>query len=78
MQKTIRKKVYDTEAATHLETFISGRFGDPAGFEERLYRTSEGLFFLYGLGGAHSPYPKETIRAVSAASAEKWKTERNI
>lgn len=76
MQKIIRKKVYDTETATLLETYISGEFGDPAGFEERLYRNPEGFLFLYGLGGEESPYPQETIKAISAAAAEKWKAQR--
>lgn len=77
MQKTIRKKVYDTETAALIQTFISGAFGDPSGYEERLYRNPEGFFFLYGLGGETSPYPKETIKPVSAANAEKWQAEHS-
>lgn len=77
MQKTTRKKVYDTETAELIQTSVSGVFGDPAGYEERLYRNPEGFFFLYGLGGETSPYPKETIKPVSAANAEKWQAEHS-
>lgn len=77
MQKMIRKKMADTETATLLETYISGVFGDPAGFEERLYRSEEGFLFLYGFGGEKSPYPQETIKSISAAGAEKWKIQRS-
>ena len=56
-------------------TVTSGLFGDPAGYEERLYQTPEGFYFLYGLGGDASPYPKETIKPASAATAEKWQAE---
>lgn len=73
MQKTVRKKIYDTDTATLLGTITSGLFGDPAGYEERLYQTPEGSYFLYGLGGDASPYPKETIKPASAATAEKWR-----
>ena len=69
MQKTVRKKVYDTDTAALLGTVTSGLFGDPAGYEERLYQTPEGFYFLYGLGGDASPYPKETIKPASATTA---------
>lgn len=59
MQKTVRKKVYDTDTAALLGTVTSGLFGDPAGYEERLYQTPEGFYFLYGLGGDASPIPKK-------------------
>lgn len=53
MQKTIRKKVYDTETAELIQTFISGAFGDPSGYEERLYRNPEG--FSSSTGWAAKP-----------------------
>ena len=51
MQRTICKRLYDTETATLIKAHSEGNFGDPAGFEERLYRTPEGYYFLYGNGG---------------------------
>ena len=67
MQRTICKRLYDTETATLIKAHSEGNFGDPAGFEERLYRTPEGYYFLYGNGGEASPYKTETIKRVSAA-----------
>lgn len=72
MQKTIRNRVYDTDTATLIQRYVSGVFGDPAGYEERLYRTPDGHYFLYAVGGKESAYAKETIRAFSVATAEQW------
>lgn len=72
MKTTIRKKLYDTDTATLLGSRISGSFGDPAGFEERLYETPEGFCFLYGNGGEASPYPTEQIRSISKVNSQKW------
>ncbi len=70
MQRTLRGKVYDTETATYIAHRASGQYGDPQGYEERLCRTPEGLYFLYGIGGEASPYPTPTLRAVSKQRAE--------
>ena len=51
MKKIICKKEYDTETATLIHKFTSGALGDPAGYEERLYQTEGGLYFLYVAGG---------------------------
>ena len=72
MKKTIRKKLYETETAERLGGFTEGIFGDPAGYEEHLYRTPTGSHFLYGLGGTDSPYPEETIVPLSIAKAKDW------
>lgn len=72
MQRTIRNRLYDTETATLIQRFVSGSYGDPAGYEECLFRTPDGYYFLYGIGGEESPYAVESIRSVSAATAEKW------
>ena len=72
MQKIIRGKVYDTESATLITTRASGMYGDPNGYEERLYQNPEGFYFMYAIGGETSPYPSPTIRAVSKAKAEEW------
>lgn len=72
MQRTIRNRLYDTDTATLIQRFVSGAYGDPAGYEECLYRTPEGYFFIYCAGGAESPHVTESIRSVSVAAAEKW------
>ena len=72
MVKTIRKKTYDTETATLVKKNVSGVWGDPAGYEETLYVTPEGSYFLYTNGGAESKYPEENIKAMSKESAAKF------
>ncbi|MBQ4206827.1 MAG: hypothetical protein II621_00825 [Clostridia bacterium] len=72
MKKIICKREYDTEVSTLIEKRTSGAFGDPAGYEETLYQTPKGYYFLYVNGGEDSPYQKEDIKSVSAAKAEAW------
>ncbi len=73
MKKIIYKVEYDTETATLIEKRTFGYFGDPAGYEESLYQTEGGKFFLYVNGGAESVYPEENIKRLSAAKADEWK-----
>ena len=73
MKKVICKVEYDTETSSIVEKRTFGEFGDPAGYEETLYVTEGGKFFLYVNGGAESIYPKEDIKRLSAAKAEEWK-----
>ncbi len=75
MKKTFRGRVYDTGTAEPLFVCNVSYFGDPAGYSETLYRTADGHFFLYALGGEESPYKKEMIKPLSAANAEKWLAE---
>ncbi len=73
MKKVICKVEYDTAASTLIEKRTFGNFGDPAGYEESLYQTADGKFFLYVNGGAESPYTEENIKRMSAAKADEWK-----
>ncbi len=75
MQKTLANKLYDTETAELIHSRTVGAFGDPAGYEETLYRTADGYYFLYTNGGEESPYKKEDIRRMSAATAKKFLAE---
>ena len=72
MKKVICKVEYDTEASELIEKRAFGAFGDPAGYEERLYKTEGGKFFLYTVGGAESKYAEEGIKRMSAAKADEW------
>ena len=72
MQKIICKKVYDTEASTLLKKVTFGDYGSPDGYEESLYQTEGGLFFLYTNGGAESKYKKEDITRMSAEKKAAW------
>ncbi len=75
MKKIICKKEYDTAASTVVKKVTSGEFGDPAGYEETLYVTDSGSYFLYVNGGAESKHQKEDIKRMSAKSAEAWMAE---
>lgn len=72
MKKTICKREYDTAVSEQIKKFTSGQFGDPAGFEETLYRTPEGLYFVYVCGGETSPYPNEDILRLARAKVDGW------
>lgn len=72
MQKTICKKTYDTDKSHLIKKVTFGNFGDANGWEERLYQTESGHFFLYTNGGADSKYPKEDIARMSAEKKETW------
>ena len=76
MKKIIGKKEYDTETATLVKHFIYGYFGDPAGYEERLYQTNDGFFFVFVRGGEASPYPKEDIHRLAKAKLDAWLESR--
>ena len=72
MKKIICKKEYDTEAATLIKKHTVGEFGDPAGYEEALYQTPAGLYFLYVCGGETSPYPAEDIVRLAKTKVNDW------
>ncbi len=72
MQKTICKVVYDTETSAIVKKVTFGYFGDANGYEETLYVTEDGKYFLYTNGGAESPYAKEDIKRMSKKVAEEW------
>ena len=72
MKKIICKKEYDTEKATLIEKRTFGMYGDPTGYEETLYQTEGGLFFLYVNGGTQSKYVKEDILRMGAEKAKAW------
>lgn len=72
MKKIICKKEYDTDTSAIVKKNTYGNFGDADGYEETLYKTESGSFFLYVNGGAESKYPKEDIKRLSAKAAEEW------
>lgn len=72
MKKIICKKEYDTETSEIVSKKTFGFFGDPEGYEETLFVTPEGLYFLYTSGGAASKYPTENIERVAKANVKKY------
>lgn len=75
MKKIICKKCYDTDTSEVIKRFSFGNFGDSEGYEEILYKTDDGRYFIYTNGGCDSKYKKEDIKRASKAAAEKWLTE---
>ena len=72
MKKIICKKEYDTETATLVKKYTYSYYGDPAGYEETLYQTPGGLYFLYVAGGEASAYPQEDILRLAKTKVKDW------
>lgn len=75
MQKRMYNKTYNTETAQLIKKFTFSHFGDPEGYEESLFRTEDGYYFLFVQGGAESPYPKEDLLRLGKLKAEIWLKE---
>ena len=75
MQKVICKKTYDTDTSTLLKKVTFGTYGTSDGWEESLYQTESGNFFLYVNGGTDSKHPKEDITRMSAEKKNAWLAE---
>ena len=72
MKKIICKVEYDTESSELIAKKAVGEFGDPAGYEEILFQTPGGLYFLYFNGGEASPYPQEEIQRLAKTKVNEW------
>lgn len=72
MKKIICKREYDTDTAVLVKKFTYGNLGDSDGYEETLYQTEGGLYFLYVNGGEDSQYKTENIKSISKAKATEW------
>ena len=75
MKKIICKYEYDTEKAVVVKKVVFGNFGDAAGYEETLYQTADGKYFIYVNGGAESPYTKEDIKRIAKNKVDAWIAE---
>ena len=83
MKKIIDGKLYDTETATRVGSFDSGgSCRDFSHFEESLYKTPGGAYFVAGSGGPMTGYARsdgqnswtgsEDIRALTREEAFEW------
>ena len=72
MKKIICGTEYDTATSTIVKKVVSGYYGDPCGYEETLYVTEGGKYFLYTNGGNESKYTTEKITRMSKAKAEEF------
>ena len=77
MKKVICRAEYDTDNANLVKKVTFGAFGDSDGYEESLYQTEKGSYFLYVNGGEDSKYPKEDIKRMSKDKANAWLEENN-
>ncbi len=72
MKKIICKREYDTENATLIQKYTYSTYGDPTGFEEILFQTPDGLYFLFVQGGENSPYPQADILRLAKTKVNEW------
>ena len=72
MKKIICNDAANTETDTLIKAYSFGQLGDPAGYEEDLYQTPEGLYFLHVGGGEASIYPTEDIQRLAKTKVKDW------
>ena len=76
MKKTINGVTYDTNGATMDKKFTCGAPGDPCGYEETLYITNDGTYFVYTNGGDKSRYTHEDITPIARDKVTDWMLSR--
>lgn len=72
MLKQIDGILYDTENSVKDKKFTYGTPGDDTGYEETLYITNGGLYFIYTNGGIHSKYDHEDITPIAREYVRDW------
>ena len=72
MRKVINGVVYDTANSTVDKKFTFGAYGSDCGYEETLYITGEGEYFIYTNGGKDSKYPAADIFPIEHAQVKDW------
>ncbi|MDE7087399.1 MAG: hypothetical protein K2O67_04320 [Clostridia bacterium] len=72
MRKEIDGAVYDTQSATVDKKFTFGAPGDDSGYEETLYISFDGKYFIYTNGGPKSKYPHENITPIEREKVLEW------
>ena len=72
MQKFMYGKDYNTETAKLVKKYTYGEYGDPKGYEECLFQTPDGLYFLFVQGGPDSPYPSADLLRIGKAKVNAW------
>lgn len=78
MKKIVCKVEYDTEKSEIIAKFTNGEIGDPTGYEETLYKTEDGKYFIYVNGGVDSIYPEENIKRIAQTKVDAWRAERGV
>mgnify|MGYP001780629032 CR=1 FL=1 len=76
MRKTIDGVVYDTLDSIMDKKFTFGAPGDANGYEETLYITKDGKYFVYTYGGKNSKYANEDITPIERENVKEWMLSR--
>lgn len=76
MYREIDGLIYDTATSTVDKKFTYGAPGEPSGYEETLYITNDGRYFIYTYGGLNSKYPEENITPISREEVKSWMLSR--
>lgn len=71
MKKIIKGSRYNTETARFIRK-VDHSNEKETGWEERLYRTKSGLWFLHSFGGKKSRYAVPIIQPISEDAAVAW------
>lgn len=69
MKSTTSKKAFDTQSSELLKKITAGSYGDPTGYEETLFLSPDGTYFVYANGGEKSLHPKESFTKITKARA---------
>ena len=72
MCKEVDGVLYDTLTATIDKKFTYGVPGDPSGYEETVYITNDGRYFVYTNGGVSSKYTAENIIPIAREDVKNW------
>ena len=72
MIRVIDDVVYDTATSTVDKKFTYGAYGADSGYEETLYITQSGKYFIYTYGGKDSKYPTENIVPIEHSKVREW------
>lgn len=88
MKRVINARLFDTDEAEVIGEFSYGNSGDFHAWEESLYRTKRGAYFIAGSGGARSKYGRQIsqntwsggdgMETLSAADALSWCERHHI
>lgn len=69
MKSTALKTAFDTKSSELLKKITAGSYGDPTGYEETLFLSADGTYFVYANGGEKSVHPKESFTKITKARA---------
>lgn len=88
MKKIIDGKRYDTDTAEKIAKWSNNYYpNDFHYFEETLFRTEKGAWFIHGEGGGLSPYAENygnsrgygsDLRVLTPAEAKNWLENRDF